>query len=92
MASVPPVASLSDAMSDRPFALELMFHAVALRPCDGRKIRWLATTRRLRRCPYIPGGRHLFVFVCTGCGAELTAPLSQVALPVHARQKYGNGV
>ncbi|MET9387900.1 hypothetical protein ABZY09_44660 [Streptomyces sp. NPDC002928] len=34
----------------------------------------------------------MFVFVCTGCGAELTAPLSQVALPVHARQKYGNGV
>jgi hypothetical protein len=33
----------------------------------------------------------LFVFVCAGCGAELTTPLSQVALPVHARQKYGNG-
>ncbi|MEU5975951.1 hypothetical protein [Streptomyces sp. NPDC047315] len=33
----------------------------------------------------------MFVFVCTGCGAELTSPLSQVALPVHARQKYGNG-
>ncbi|MCX5269510.1 hypothetical protein [Streptomyces sp. NBC_00199] len=31
------------------------------------------------------------VFVCAGCGAELTTPLSQVALPVHARQKYGNG-
>ncbi|WP_413760874.1 hypothetical protein [Streptomyces sp. MMBL 11-3] len=33
----------------------------------------------------------MFVFVCAGCGTELTAPLSQVALPVHARQKYGNG-
>ncbi|MCX3062927.1 hypothetical protein [Streptomyces beihaiensis] len=33
----------------------------------------------------------MFVFVCAGCGAELTAPLSQVALPVHARQVYGNG-
>ncbi|MZD04161.1 hypothetical protein GTW43_03565 [Streptomyces sp. SID5785] len=34
----------------------------------------------------------MFVFVCAGCGAELTAPLSQAALPVHARQKYGNAV
>lgn len=34
----------------------------------------------------------MYVFVCVGCGATLTAPLSQVALPVHARQKYGNGV
>ncbi|MDT6985459.1 hypothetical protein ACFSUJ_32675 [Streptomyces lusitanus] len=33
----------------------------------------------------------MFVFVCAGCGAELTIPLSQVALPVHARQQYGNG-
>ncbi|MGW3449496.1 hypothetical protein [Streptomyces sp. NPDC001076] len=33
----------------------------------------------------------MFVFVCAGCGAELTTPLAQVALPVHARQKYGNG-
>ncbi|MFE3247203.1 hypothetical protein [Streptomyces sp. NPDC059209] len=33
----------------------------------------------------------MFVFVCAGCGAELTTALSQVALPVHARQKYGNG-
>ncbi|MFC5664982.1 hypothetical protein ACFP3U_18585 [Kitasatospora misakiensis] len=33
----------------------------------------------------------MFVFVCAGCGVELTAPLSQVALPVHAHQKYGNG-
>ncbi|MFE2144827.1 hypothetical protein ACFXA3_24325 [Streptomyces sp. NPDC059456] len=33
----------------------------------------------------------MFVFVCAGCGAELTAPLSRVALPVHAHQKYGNG-
>lgn len=31
------------------------------------------------------------MFTCAGCGAELTTPLSQVALPVHARQKYGNG-
>ncbi len=34
----------------------------------------------------------MFVFVCVRCGSELTAPLSQVALPVHARQKYGNGL
>ncbi|MFD4663482.1 MULTISPECIES: hypothetical protein [Streptomyces] len=33
----------------------------------------------------------MFVFVCAGCGAELTSPLSQVSLPIHARQKYGNG-
>ncbi|MFI1825250.1 hypothetical protein ACH41E_02185 [Streptomyces sp. NPDC020412] len=33
----------------------------------------------------------MFVFVCKGCGSELTAPLSQVALPVHVRQTYGNG-
>ncbi|MGW3917035.1 hypothetical protein ACWEBX_36895, partial [Streptomyces sp. NPDC005070] len=33
----------------------------------------------------------MFVFVCGGCGAELTTPLSQVSLPVHARQTYGNG-
>lgn len=34
----------------------------------------------------------MFVFECAGCGAELTVPLSQVALPVHARHKYGNGI
>ncbi|SDL01958.1 hypothetical protein SAMN05421806_11696 [Streptomyces indicus] len=34
----------------------------------------------------------MFVFVCVRCDAELTPPLSQVALPVHARQKYGNGL
>ncbi|MET8825261.1 hypothetical protein ABZX40_35790 [Streptomyces sp. NPDC004610] len=34
----------------------------------------------------------MFVFVCARCNAELTAPLSQVCLPAHARQKYGNGV
>ncbi|MGW7452979.1 hypothetical protein [Streptomyces sp. NPDC054787] len=33
----------------------------------------------------------MFVFVCAGCGAELTTPLSQVALLVHAHQMYGNG-
>ncbi|MEW1636956.1 hypothetical protein AB0469_23110 [Streptomyces sp. NPDC093801] len=33
----------------------------------------------------------MFVFVCAGCDADLTAPLSQVALPVHAHQQYGNG-
>lgn len=33
----------------------------------------------------------MFVFVCAGCDTELTTPLSQVSLPVHARQKYGNG-
>lgn len=34
----------------------------------------------------------MFVFVCAGCGARLTNPLSQVELPAHAYQKYGNGV
>lgn len=34
----------------------------------------------------------MFVFECAGCGAVLTAPLSRVALPVHAHQSYGNGV
>jgi hypothetical protein len=34
----------------------------------------------------------LFVFVCVGCGAELTTPLSRVALLAHAHQKYGNGI
>ncbi|MGW5098395.1 hypothetical protein ACWEQ1_19960 [Streptomyces nodosus] len=34
----------------------------------------------------------MYVFVCARCGAELTVPLSQVSLPAHARQKYGNGV
>ncbi|WP_327257151.1 hypothetical protein [Streptomyces sp. NBC_01244] len=33
----------------------------------------------------------MFVFVCAGCGAELTAPLSRVHLPAHAHQRYGNG-
>ncbi|MEU1696442.1 hypothetical protein [Streptomyces hirsutus] len=34
----------------------------------------------------------MFVFVCARCDAELTVPLSQVSLPAHARQKYGNGI
>ncbi|MBL3671498.1 hypothetical protein JL475_37595 [Streptomyces sp. M2CJ-2] len=34
----------------------------------------------------------MFVFVCAGCGARLTIPLSRVALPVHAHQRYGNGI
>ncbi|MGD1222122.1 hypothetical protein AB9Q10_27295 [Streptomyces krungchingensis] len=34
----------------------------------------------------------MFVFVCAGCGAELTAPLSRVTLPVHAHQQFGNGL
>ncbi|MFI9051986.1 hypothetical protein [Streptomyces sp. NPDC053427] len=34
----------------------------------------------------------MFVFACAGCGAELTTPLSRVALPAHAHQKYGNGI
>lgn len=33
----------------------------------------------------------MFVFACAECDAALTVPLSQVALPAHARQKYGNG-
>ncbi|MFE9406481.1 hypothetical protein ACFYNY_32785 [Streptomyces sp. NPDC006530] len=34
----------------------------------------------------------MFVFVCARCDTELTVPLSQVCLPPHARQRYGNGV
>ncbi|EFL12894.1 hypothetical protein [Streptomyces sp. C] len=34
----------------------------------------------------------MFVFVCAGCDAGLTVPLSPVELPVHAHQKYGNGI
>ncbi|MEV5434154.1 hypothetical protein [Streptomyces sp. NPDC052701] len=34
----------------------------------------------------------MFVFMCAGCGAGLTVPLAQVVLPVHAHQKYGNGI
>ncbi|MFJ2395378.1 hypothetical protein ACIOTI_21835 [Streptomyces sp. NPDC087843] len=34
----------------------------------------------------------MFVFVCARCDAELTVPLSQVSLPAHTRQVYGNGV
>ncbi|WP_418959779.1 hypothetical protein [Streptomyces tritici] len=34
----------------------------------------------------------MFVFVCAGCDAELTAPLHQVEFPDHAHQVYGNGV
>ncbi|MEV7416314.1 hypothetical protein [Streptomyces sp. NPDC089919] len=34
----------------------------------------------------------MFVFVCAGCGTDLTAPLSRVELPAHAHQKYGNGL
>lgn len=30
------------------------------------------------------------VFACAGCGAVLTAPLSRVALPVHAHHHYGH--
>ncbi|MEV0775043.1 hypothetical protein [Streptomyces sp. NPDC050428] len=32
------------------------------------------------------------VFACTGCDAVLSAPLSRVALPVHTRQVWGNGL
>ncbi|BBH70759.1 hypothetical protein ACTI_74440 [Actinoplanes sp. OR16] len=31
------------------------------------------------------------VFGCRACGAALTGPVSRVAFPVHARQKWGNG-
>ncbi|MEV6653745.1 hypothetical protein [Streptomyces sp. NPDC051219] len=30
------------------------------------------------------------VFACAGCGAVLTAPVSQIALPVHAHHTYGH--
>lgn len=42
--------------------------------------------------PAFPSGGHLFVFACAECGARLTTPLSQVALPTHVHQKYGNGL
>ncbi|GAB2871683.1 hypothetical protein GCM10027074_44140 [Streptomyces deserti] len=32
------------------------------------------------------------VFACAGCGAVLTAPVSQVALPEHAHHTYGHGL
>lgn len=32
----------------------------------------------------------MVVFTCAGCGAVLTARVSQVALPVHADQQYGH--
>lgn len=32
------------------------------------------------------------MFACAACGFLLTVPVSQVALPVHAHQVYGNGV
>ncbi|MEV7343883.1 hypothetical protein [Streptomyces sp. NPDC093544] len=32
------------------------------------------------------------VFICVGCDTVLSAPVSQVALPVHTHQKWGNGV
>ncbi len=31
------------------------------------------------------------MFVCARCDAELTVPVTEVALPVHAHQIYGNG-
>ncbi|MEU8612673.1 hypothetical protein AB0C29_32250, partial [Actinoplanes sp. NPDC048791] len=30
------------------------------------------------------------MFACAGCGAVLTVPVSRVALPVHAEQRYGH--
>ncbi|MEU8381975.1 hypothetical protein [Streptosporangium sp. NPDC048865] len=32
----------------------------------------------------------MIVFTCAGCDAWLTSPVSQVALPVHAHQRYGH--
>ncbi|MEV0597246.1 hypothetical protein [Nonomuraea cavernae] len=32
----------------------------------------------------------MIVFTCADCGALLTSPVSQVALPAHAHQKYGH--
>lgn len=34
----------------------------------------------------------MFVFVCAGCGAEVTTLLSEVPLPAHAHQQFGNGL
>lgn len=30
------------------------------------------------------------VFACCGCGTVLTAPVSRIALPVHAHHTYGH--
>ncbi|MFF8565282.1 hypothetical protein ACF06N_09995 [Streptomyces albidoflavus] len=32
------------------------------------------------------------VFVCAGCGAVVSAPVARVALPVHARQRWGHSL
>jgi hypothetical protein len=47
-----------------------------------------------RSCDDVPVARAEDVcsFSCVRCGAESTAPMSQVALPAHARQRYGNGL
>ncbi|MCX5335656.1 hypothetical protein [Streptomyces sp. NBC_00140] len=34
----------------------------------------------------------MFVFVCAGCGARVTTLLSEVPLPAHAHQQFGNGL
>ncbi|OLZ49965.1 hypothetical protein [Amycolatopsis keratiniphila] len=34
----------------------------------------------------------MVVFCCAGCGAELTVPVTRVALPVHARNSYGHAL
>ncbi|MCH0539809.1 hypothetical protein I3F58_09575 [Streptomyces sp. MUM 203J] len=32
------------------------------------------------------------MFACAACGAALTVPVSRVAVPAHARQRYGHGL
>lgn len=59
-------------------------------PAADQKTRW-PTVGKLPEYACFPDGGHLFVFKCAGCGAELTSPLTQVSLPVHTRQQYGNG-
>lgn len=40
--------------------------------------------------PLAEAGGWMTVFVCAGCDAAVSSRLAQVALPVHARQKWGN--
>ncbi|MEH0827443.1 MULTISPECIES: hypothetical protein [unclassified Micromonospora] len=47
---------------------------------------------RRRICCCEHSGGWMMLFACAGCGARLTVPVSQVALPVHAGQQYGHGL
>lgn len=71
----------------------MTLHTVAVHgPAQRRKNTLAGPLRSCEDAPCFSGGGYLFVFVCAGCGSRLTIPLSQVELPVHAHQKYGNGI